>query len=116
MIGDIIIGWPDGWACSNESYSETQKEFSRDEKGNILPVPATKVTVFIVKDMYTVEGELKPGTKVQCVFRLQDTGDKIGFIGEVERTIDSMTAISMKGKINEDVNNLLIKIKTSWQV
>lgn len=115
MSGDLVIYWKDGWACSNQAFAETHKEFSRDVNGKILPIPARNISVFVAMDPYTVEGSINIDTPVECAAKIHDTGRTFSFRGMVSAVSQGRVIVKLTSELEDNVNYLTTKIKTSWQ-
>lgn len=96
--GSVVIDFGRGWACSNEVTFVVERDLITLPDGS----KASKhVNTLRVLACHNVIGELKKEDKLECVFKIDESGDKKGYTAEV----NAMTAEMMILKITSIINN-----------
>lgn len=106
MYGSAFIVHEKGWSCSNDVTFEVEKDIIEVEGKK-----ASKQTNTLkVKGIFNGAGILSIDDKVQCVFKIDDTFKKQGFLGTVNAITEKTTTILLLTKTDK-TKEILNKIK-----
>lgn len=110
MEGSIIIDFGTGWACSNDVTFIVEKDLVKKADGT----QACKHTNTLrVMSYHNVIGGIKKNDKVECVFKIEESGAKKAYTAEVNGITPEMMILKILST-TDNQQEIIKKIKGGY--
>lgn len=106
MFGSAFILHKNGWSCSNDVTFEVEKDIIEVEGQKV----SKQTNTLKLKGIFNGVGSLSEGDNVECVFKIEDSIKKQGFVGTVKAITKKTISILLKAK-TDNTQEILNKIK-----